>query len=302
MTNPGDPVSMDRVTHLQPPLTAARPRADEAAHQAAGRAGVDLREVTDLAGFEAVYRLFDRIWRPDPANPPITTELLRALTKAGNYVGGAYAGGELVGACVGFFGTPAEGVLHSHIAGVVPELAGRSVGFALKLHQRAWAVRRGISVIEWTFDPLVARNAWFNLVKLGAIAVEYLPNFYGGMRDGINGDDETDRLLVHWRLGAPAADTAFDVRAEQARGAVVALDRSAGTTPVPGTPGGPRLLVAVPNDIEKLRASDPARAKEWRAAVREALVAPLAHGARITGFDKSGWYLVTRDTEREDGR
>ncbi|GAB2971704.1 GNAT family N-acetyltransferase [Amycolatopsis acidiphila] len=300
---------MDRVTDLQPPLAGSRPHAAEAARRAADGAGVHIREVADLDGLDAVYRLFDRIWRPDPANPPVTTELMRALTKAGNYVGGAYAGAELVGACVGFFGTPADEVLHSHIAGVAPAMAGRSVGLALKLHQRAWALQRGISVIEWTFDPLVARNAWFNLVKLGATAVEYLPNFYGGMRDGINGDDETDRLLVHWRLDTPAVAAACagtlrpcDARAELAGGAVVALGRSGPATPVPGSSRGRRLLVAVPNDVEKLRAADPGRAKEWRVAVREALVAPLAEGARITGFDKSGWYLVTRDTVREDGR
>ncbi len=58
----------------------------------------------------------------------------------------------------------------------------------MKLHQRAWAIARGIPVIEWTFDPLVARNAYFNIRKLGAMPVEYLPNFYGIMGDGINGE------------------------------------------------------------------------------------------------------------------
>ena len=100
----------------------------------------------------------------------MTLELLRAFTKAGNYVGGAFDGGRLVGACVGFFHAPAEDALHSHIAGVAPGLTGRNVGFALKLHQRAWALLRGVSEIAWTFDPLVSRNAYFNLVKLGAPA------------------------------------------------------------------------------------------------------------------------------------
>src|SRR5699024_8773798 len=106
---------------------------------------------------------YDRIWRPDPANPPVTTELLRALTKAGNYVTGAYDGAELIGACVGFFGEPAGAALHSHIAGVTGAARGRHVGFALKLHQRAWALRRGVREIAWTFDPLIRRNAYFNL-------------------------------------------------------------------------------------------------------------------------------------------
>ncbi|KAA9163642.1 GNAT family N-acetyltransferase [Amycolatopsis acidicola] len=279
---------------------------EEAAAKAAVAAGVRLREVAELAELEAVYRLFDVIWRPDPANPPVTTELMRALTKAGNYVGGAYAGDELVGACVGFFGTPAGEVMHSHIAGVSPSMAGRHVGLALKLHQRAWALPRGISVIEWTFDPLVARNAYFNLGKLAAVAAEYLPNFYGGMRDNINGTDETDRLLVHWPISAPEVTAAcagtphlVHADAELCRGAVVALDRADGG-PVRGSLAGDTLLVAVPRDIETLRRADPTTAGQWRLAVRETLGSLLAEGARIKGFDRAGWYVVTRGTKEDE--
>ena len=74
------------------------------------------------------------------------------------------------------------------------------MGFALKLHQRAWCLDRGITLMEWTYDPLVARNAYFNLSKLGATVAEYLPDFYGVMGDGINRFDESDRILVHWPL------------------------------------------------------------------------------------------------------
>ena len=109
--------------------------------------------------------------------------VLRAFSKVGNYVGGAFDGGHLVGACVGFFAAPSEDSLHSHIAGVAPSSLGRSVGFALKVHQRSWAMLRGVSEIAWTFDPLVGRNAHFNLAKLAARPVEYLPNFYGTMLD-----------------------------------------------------------------------------------------------------------------------
>ena len=139
----------------------------QAADAAALAAGVTVREVADLVELEDVVRLYSAIWGRD-ANPPMTVELLRAFTKAGNYVGGAFEDGRLVGACVGFFHAPAEDALHSHIAGVAPSLNGRHVGFALKLHQRAWALLRGVSEIAWTFDPLVSRNAYFNLVKLGA--------------------------------------------------------------------------------------------------------------------------------------
>jgi predicted GNAT superfamily acetyltransferase len=261
----------------------------EAAH-AAQVAGVHLREVADLAGFVAVQRLFEGIWRSDPHNPPVTTELLRALTKAGNYVVAAYRDARMVGACVGFFGPPGDSSMHSHIAGVVQDLAGRSVGYALKLHQRAWALERGVQTISWTFDPLVSRNAYFNLVKLGAGAAEYLPNFYGGMHDGINGGDETDRLLVRWDLHAPSRAVV-----PCPRDAVIALGRTADGDPAVGSLDGDTLLVAVPADVEALRASDSAQARRWRGALREVLAPLMAGGAQVTGFDKTGSYVLRKE-------
>ena len=243
MTNAAEVASMRDVTDpLARPdrpvngMPAAGVDAAVAAADAAARAaGVRIRELTELDELGDVYRLYDAIWRPDPKNPPVTTELLRALTKAGNYVAGAYDGSELVGACVGFFGAPAGRELHSHIAGVSRAALGRSVGFALKLHQRAWALRHGVATIAWTFDPLVSRNAYFNLAKLAATPAEYLPNFYGGMHDGINGGDETDRLLVRWDLESPSvraasagAVQARDAGTERAAGATVGLSAGGG--------------------------------------------------------------------------
>ncbi len=306
MTNADDVASMDPVIDLARLSGSANADAAVRAADAAARAaGVRVREISELAGLEAVYQLYDGIWRPDPKNPPVTTELLRALTKAGNYVSGAFDrdSGELVGACVGFFGAPA-GEMHSHIAGVSGAALGRSVGYALKLHQRAWALRHSVSAIEWTFDPLVRRNAYFNLVKLGARPAEYLPNFYGGMHDSINAGDDSDRLLARWDLNAPpvvAACTgqlsARDAGAELAAGAVVALSCSADDEPVPGTMDGATLLVAVPSDIESLRLADPGRGRRWRTAVRESLGTLMAGGARVTGFDRAGWYVVARRME-----
>lgn len=304
MTNTEPAASTDPVTDLHRPGSGGQPPVDAAvaaADAAALAAGVRIRELAELAELEKVYLLYDGIWRPDPKNPPITTELLRAFTKAGNYVAGAFDGGELVGACVGFFGAPAGKEMHSHIAGVSGAALGRSTGFALKLHQRAWAMQRGVSAISWTFDPLVCRNAYFNLVKLGAVAAEYLPNFYGDMHDSINAGDATDRLLVRWQLNDPTVAAACagepnpaDVKTEQATGAVIALDRSGDGRPVSGTVDGHTILIAVPTDIETLRSVDPAGARQWRAAVREVLATAMASGGRVTGFDKAGWYVVTR--------
>ena len=303
MTSSENLSSMGRVTNLAsvgPVVDTALDGAVQSADAAALAAGVSVREVTDLAGLNAVAELFATIWSRS-ASPPLPIELLRALGKAGNYVGGAYAGDRLVGACVGFFHAPSEDALHSHIAGVHGDVAGRHVGFALKLHQRAWAMLRGVSAIAWTFDPLVSRNAYFNLVKLAAHPVEYLPNFYGPMADGLNGDDDSDRLLVHWDLRDPDVVAACSGRTapalvddEVAAGAVVGVGVGADGGPEPGRLDGPTVLVAVPRDIGALRASDPALAQRWRAAVREALTALVEDGGRVTGFDRNGWYVVRR--------
>jgi predicted GNAT superfamily acetyltransferase len=285
--------------------------ADDAAVRAAKAAGVAVRELESLDELDAMIGLFDQIWEPDTGNSSMRLDLVRAMTKAGNYAAGAYdlASGALLGACIGFFGPPLRAELHSHIAGVLPAGLGRSVGFALKVHQRAWCLRRDVRLIAWTFDPLIRRNAYFNLVKLGARPAEYLRNFYGVMDDAINGGTETDRMLVHWDLRSDAARDASTGRprpgsfaAERSRGAVVALFPGPDGLPVPGLPlaGGSRsrtFLVGVPADIEAMRLADPAGAAAWRTALRDVLSPLLAGGGRVTGFDRSGWYVVCTGRE-----
>jgi predicted GNAT superfamily acetyltransferase len=287
--------------------------ADEVAARAAKAAGVVVRELESLTELDGMVAVFDEIWDSDSGNSSMRLDLLRAMTKAGNYASGAYdlATGALLGACVGFFGPPSRAELHSHIAGVVPAGLGRSVGFALKLHQRAWCLRRDVRVVAWTYDPLIRRNAYFNLVKLGARPAEYLRNFYGVMDDVINGGTETDRMLVHWNLRSPAAAEASAGRLspasfarERARGAIVALSADSAGRPLPGPAlgatlaGASRVLVGIPADIEAMRLSDPALAAAWRSALRDVLAPLIDGGARVTGFDRSGWYVAS--TEREE--
>ncbi|WP_067177954.1 hypothetical protein [Microtetraspora niveoalba] len=251
------------------------------------------RELRRIEEFEDVFRLFDEIWRPEPAGAPITVELMRALSHAGNYVAGVYEDGRLAGASVGFLAAPAGRVLHSHVTGA---LAGRGIGFALKLHQRAWALDRGLERITWTYDPLVRRNAHFNLAKLGARPEEYLPSFYGAMEDAINAGDESDRVLAVWRLTERRVLAA--VRREPyeppvPRDAATGLADVDGR-PVPGRTDAETVLVAVPGDIESLRSTDPGVAKAWRHAVREVLGGLMREGARVTGFHRKSCYIVQR--------
>jgi predicted GNAT superfamily acetyltransferase len=120
------------------------------------------------------------------------------------------------------------------------------------------------------------------------------------MHDRINGDDDSDRLLVRWDLAAPAvvaASAGMPRHRVRPPTATMALRRSPTGGPVPGPFRGPTVVVAVPEDIEALRHSAPGAAKDWRVAVRDTLNALLADGLRFTGFDRDGWYVLTRDAE-----
>jgi predicted GNAT superfamily acetyltransferase len=261
-------------------------QATEDAEAAARAADVTVREVSDLAGLAAVGDLFTTIW----GKPSVSTELLRAFSKTQGYVGGAFRDGALVGACVAFHAAPRQNSLHSHIAGVTPGTGGRGVGFALKVHQRAWALALGVDEIAWTYDPLVARNAHFNINKLAGRPAEYLTNFYGPMADAINGDEDTDRVLVRWDLRAPAVVAACRPVEPGPPDAGMAGAGVAGAAP--------DAVVPVPPDIERLRAVEPAAAHEWRLRVRESLGPYLAAGAAV-GYDRERGYLIHTPTEGE---
>lgn len=260
---------------------------------------IAIRELHEIGEFEQVMALFEDIWHFDPGGQPITVELMLALSHAGNYTAGAFVGDRLVGASVAFFA--AGSALHSHITGVS---GAPGAGLALKLHQRQWALDRGLGRITWTFDPLVRRNAHFNLAKLGAMPEEYLPAFYGIMDDSINRGDESDRVLAVWPLTAPHVEalvrrgTAPSVPTVPALptalpdGAVVALADEGGRPAYRPHQGAPTVLVAVPEDVEGLRRADPGTAKAWRHAVRDVLGGMLADGRKVTGFHDKSFYVV----------
>jgi predicted GNAT superfamily acetyltransferase len=260
------------------------PEATQAAVAAAAAAGVVVRELHQPRHLLAVQRLFEEVWRPAEGDPPpVTAGLLRALAHSGAYVVGAFAGTRMVGASAGFFTAPPDPALHSHITGVAPGGEHRGIGFALKVHQRAWALARGVPAVVWTFDPLVARNAWFNLAKLGALPTAYLEDFYGPMTDAINAGMASDRLLLTWRLDDPAVAAACAGRPRQPAPvpAEAALAVGPDLEPVAAEAEAPAVTVALPPDVERLA---PERRRAWRAAVRQALGGRLAAGAAVAGF------------------
>jgi predicted GNAT superfamily acetyltransferase len=269
---------------------------------------VEVRDLTQPTEHQAAEALLARIWA-DPMGSPLPAHVTRTLSLIGGYAAGAYdADGELLGAAAGFLtdDTPELGPahLHSHIAGVAESARSRNVGFALKLHQRAWALSRGITRITWTFDPLVARNAHFNLAKLGARAVAYLADFYGDMTDGINTGQGSDRLLAQWDLCSEAAVLAITgqrVSTDLAEADVAGLAEDGRLVLRPDARGAPQRTGAawngvaacgIPADIERVRQDDPQLARAWRLALRDVLGGAMQAGYRITGFARPGYYLL----------
>jgi predicted GNAT superfamily acetyltransferase len=265
-------------------------RARQAAAEVAERAGVRIAPVEDVAGIVEAEQFLAGVWRTPKDHPPLPADVMRSLCHAGGSVLAARAGAELVGAAVAVFEPPATRAVYSLVAGA--GTSDRGIGLALKQAQRAWALERGATAMTWTFDPLIGRNARFNLVKLGARAVDYVVDFYGPMDDGINAGDETDRLTIRWDLLAdpPSGDAA---------GAEPARD---GAEPGAVAPdGGPLAVRAgqlrwcrVPRDVVALRAEDPAAALAWRRAVRGVLTEAFADGYVGTAMSRDGWYRLER--------
>ncbi|MEX0835898.1 MAG: hypothetical protein WD010_07390, partial [Nitriliruptor sp.] len=285
------------------PSHTATADAIRTAADAAAVAGVDLVDVHATDGFARASALFDAVWgRPGEAGAVLGPEALAAIDHAGGQVSAAVRDGEVVGATAAFLGRTVSGVtfLHSHVTGVLDEATSGGIGAALKWHQRAWCLGRGIAEVRWTFDPLIRRNVAFNLVRLGAQVDRYLEDAYGRMPDVRNAGLPTDRLVAVWSLASPRVAAAAsgraaspDVDALRRSGAEVLVDELDDGSPHVTVTEAPRRLIRVPTDIEPLRLTDPDLALGWAAAMRTTLGAALAEGARVSGATRDGWLVLT---------
>jgi len=169
-----------------------------------------VRKCESLEDFHRCVELQREIWgEADLEVEPATTFVVAAHT--GGEVLGAFDGDRLVGYTLALVGVRDRTTyLHSHMAGVKPQYRDRGVGRMLKLFQRSEALGRGIRLIQWTFDPLEARNAHFNLNRLGAICRTYQPNLYGVTTSPLHRGLATDRLLVEWHLDSARAVAAIE--------------------------------------------------------------------------------------------
>ncbi|MDP9340989.1 MAG: GNAT family N-acetyltransferase [Actinomycetota bacterium] len=267
------------------------------AHEAASAAGVTLRPLTTLKEADRVLAVMVATWGSEDQ---LTRDFVRALQGSGTVPWGAFDGEELVGYVLGFLGMdPEDGLhVHSHMLAVLPGRRHAGLGHALKLAQRAQALDAGVHTVRWTFDPLVARNAYFNLVKLGALADRFHRHYYGDMGDDVNRGERSDRLEARWDL-----DLVSDgVTVGPPEDAEVVLGRD-GTDerPTPTTvrpPGRFPALVWIPSDYSSLRGRDPGLAGRWRDAAAEAIEACRSAGMVASSFLREGAYVFTPEERR----
>lgn len=271
------------------------------AKESAEAAGVTVTTASTVAELAQLTDVFEEIWLRPSHRPVVPTEVLIALSHAGNYVAVTRQNDRIIGGAVGFFSHPGARMLHSHIAGIHVVARGGGVGYALKLHQRAWALAHGATRITWTYDPLVARNAHFNIERLGAAITGYHTNFYGNMEDGINALSESDRAIVEWQLLDSVGQHSPPAPGPGARVSPTHVGLSIGSDLSPiayelsaGGKWPGQISLQVPPSIEQLRIDSPELDEPWRLALRDKMTALLAEGYRVSTFQRDQGYLFTR--------
>ncbi len=222
-----------------------------------------VRPARSREDYEACVRLQRDVWGLSDLEVTSAIQLV-ATVHAGGLLLLAEAGARgVVGFCYAFAALRGgEAHLHSDMLAVRPDWRGRGLGLALKWAQREEALRRGLRLVTWTFDPMRAGNARLNLARLGATAGELLPDFYGTTSSNLHQGLPTDRLLARWdldsdRVRARAAGEARPADAESADGDV---------------------LLAIPADWDAVCRGDLARARSIQEETRRAFARLFAGG------------------------
>ena len=230
---------------------------------------ISIRPLTSLPDQDLGRMIFDHTWAMD-AGTEITPNLLQAMIHSGAYLSGAFIDGNCVGAAFAFPATTGGPHLHSHMTAVLDKFRDKGIGHALKVDQYKWAKQNNYKEITWTFDPLVARNAKLNILKLGVDISAYYPNFYGDMPDELNAGDESDRVMASLKVvgDAPTPRTVIS------------------------TPDKSAVLIVIPEDIVAIRGKDLAENLRWRRSVRDEFVSVLARGGKVVGFSANNEYFV----------
>lgn len=202
--------------------------------------------------------------------------------KVGGQLFGAFDGNRMVAFCLAIPGLMpgAKPYLHSHMLGVLSDYRDYGIGRRLKLHQREDALARGIDLIEWTFDPLELKNAWFNIEKLGAVVRRHVRNQYGSTTSHLQAGLPTDRCTAEWWINSPRVHA-------KTRGGHVERPAVVGR-------------IEYPDNIGQIKHSDPARAREIQAANAEKFEEAFRKDLVVTGIERTPGvtaYLLSETAE-----
>jgi predicted GNAT superfamily acetyltransferase len=242
------------------------------------QANIEVRALHTHEEFAEAVELQKTIWGFDEIEL-LPVRLFVVATKVGGQAFGAFDGGHMAAFCLAIPGLKAGGstYLHSHMLGVLKDYRDLGVGRMLKLAQRDDAMPRGINLIEWTFDPLELKNAYFNIERLGAVIKRYVLNQYGTTSSHLHGSLPTDRCVAEWYIASQRV-----------------MDLLAGR-PLPR----PEVVarIAVPRNVGELKQSDPKQARAIQATVSERFLQNFERGLVVTGFERTpaeGVYLFTQ--------
>lgn len=239
---------------------------------------IEIRELTELSDLSEAVHLQREIWGFDDVDL-LPLRLFVVADKVGGQVLGAYDGRRMIGFCLGIPGVKPNGTayIHSQMMGVVADYRNRGVGRMLKLRQRVDTLQRGLNLIEWTFDPLEIKNAFFNIERLGVFVRRYVLNQYGVTTSELNAGMPTDRCVAEWHIASPHVSLIVD------------------------GDGAPRpdivARISVPNDIGKIRRSDNALARKIQSRVSEQFLECFRHDLAVVAFERSeseGTYLLAK--------
>ncbi len=227
---------------------------------------VVFRACTSTEEFQECVKLQKAIWDFADADV-LPVRLFVVGTKIGGQIFGAFdSAGRMVGFCIAIPGIRnGKAYLHSHMLGVLPQYQDRRVGRSLKLMQREDALARGIPLIEWTFDPLEVKNAFFNIERLGVIVRRYVPNQYGVTSSALHGGLPTDRLVAEWWVGSERVKAVVEGQARM-----------------------PVLLrrIAVPANISEIKKRDRNAALKIQDRLREEFLDAFENSLTVTGFER----------------